>query len=513
MLWANGNVIPTSQMTLAQQMNAYTRIIVLMALCSLPLRPQTAMMFLGVAVVFIIILYFCQKRKMATTEHFTVNPTTGTIERSRPDYIPPIELTPNAPNGATSANQALAGPPNPKTRVPPVVVPPPAALDYWKANNLVSIAQINTAGVYDTFASGYDVTARCEPPSGMRVPITSARRCPQPEIKEGYETEYIGISDPKRPVNKPCAIPPATIVSPVPTTEKVSYLTDPAVIKEGYSERQAPLQPGAHRPILSPVPTTSRVPYLKNPGATVKEGYTPKRGFSIPQSGEVNTSCGYNPTQVKYGVPVNASVGPCEKTKRMTDYNKQLYTQTIQPGMYTTNDVIEPINANMGISFTQQFAPVSCQYGSDGLMFKEHNPATYTSPPAPKAEQGPAEANVYDPRHSGYGTGYRSYVDNVTGQPRFFYDDVNSIRMPNYISRSNIDFARYADSYGPLTDSNRNGNPQTSSIRALAQDSWLRSSLQYRTDLSERLMRKRNSEMWQLRKYPTHNRGSCGTKC
>ena len=36
-------------------------------------------------------------------------------------------------------------------------------------------------------------------------------------------------------------------------------------------------------------------------------------------------------------------------------------------------------------------------------------------------------ANVYDPRFTGYGTSYRAYNEPVTGQTRFYYDDVNAM--------------------------------------------------------------------------------------
>ena len=88
------------------------------------------------------------------------------------------------------------------------------------------------------------------------------------------------------------------------------------------------------------------------------------------------------------------------------------------------------------------------------------------------------------------------------------YDDINSVRMPNYITRSNIDFVPYADSYGPLKNSNACGNSNHNEIRALAQDTFLRQSLLQRNDLQQRLMRKRNSELWQLRKAPMHTSGS-----
>ena len=60
-------------------------------------------------------------------------------------------------------------------------------------------------------------------------------------------------------------------------------------------------------------------------------------------------------------------------------------------------------------------------------------------------------ANVYDPRLSGYGSSNRSYVDDVLGQPRFAYDDVNAIRMPNYIVRSHVDMLPFSIAYGGLS--------------------------------------------------------------
>ena len=74
--------------------------------------------------------------------------------------------------------------------------------------------------------------------------------------------------------------------------------------------------------------------------------------------------------------------------------------------------------------------------------------------------------------------------------------------MPNYITRSKIDHLPYADKYGPMEEDSEFGNKHTSNIRTLAQDSWLRNSLQFRNDLTERLMRKKNSEAWQRRQSP-----------
>jgi len=197
----------------------------------------------------------------------------------------------------------------------------------------------------------------------------------------------------------------------------------------------------------------------------------------------------------------------------MKNINKNIFMQNIQPDIYQESEIIEPINSNIGISFTQQFQPTTCSRKDDkGLTFTEHDPRIYNPPKKPvELSNNITEANVYDPRFSGYGTSYRAYNDTNVGQTRFFYDDIDAVRMPNYITRSNIDFARYADKYGPLENSNKTGNQFNSNIRALAQNTFLECSLQQRTELQQRLMRKRNNELWQLRKFPMTTSGSYQT--
>jgi hypothetical protein len=229
----------------------------------------------------------------------------------------------------------------------------------------------------------------------------------------------------------------------------------------------------------------------------------------IENVGLVNKKCGYNPQQFeKSGIPVNLDLGRCQTNPDLKDYNKNLFTQIIQPGAYTVNEVNEPINSNIGISFDQQFEPLSYDKNEFGVMFTEHNPLDPNLDPKDNIlkynDNGVIEpitqSNVYDPRFSGYGTSYRAYSDKNLGQTRFFYDDVDSIRMPNYITRSKIDFADFADTYGPMN--NQYGNVDNSNIRALANQKFLDDALEFRTGMQERLLRKRNSEMWQTRVKP-----------
>jgi len=168
----------------------------------------------------------------------------------------------------------------------------------------------------------------------------------------------------------------------------------------------------------------------------------------------------------------NFTKNSCEHAENKKDIVTELFTQKNQPHVYTINEVIEPIESNIGMSFTQNLKPVSLEKNE-------------------KDDKSINEYNIYDPRFTGYGTSYRAYYDDNVGQPRFYYDDINAVKMPTNIVRSNVDFANYTDSYEP-----KNNN------RVFVHDSFLKNSLLQRDELTDRLMRKRNSEMWQLRKYP-----------
>jgi hypothetical protein len=443
-------------------------------------------------------------------------------------------LEPNNPD-FVSTNQKLAGPPNPKTLVPPVIVPPPMALEYWRANNLINHSHINSESQRDTYLSGYEVSNCCDRIDACIGPS----KCEQDnEIIEGFdESTYIGISDPQNPSHPQCnPLSKATkkIISPVPATsvpviptiqnvtagERFSAIKENKGAIEGYQgftckdrsepNYRTPLphgQFGKHTQIVSPEPVTF-VPVIP----TMKENFEypyEKTQVRPNESGWVNTTCGYNPEQIKESnLPSNLAVGNCEKSEEMKQYNKNLFTQNLQPDIYTVNEVIEPINSNIGISYTQQFLPKTCKRDENGLTYTEHDPRVFQPDIIPhQLDMSVTESNVYDPRFTGYGTSYRAYNDENVGQTRFYYDDINSVRMPNYVVRSNIDFTNYADHYGPLYENTKNGNLYNSNIRSLAQDTFLRSSLQQRNDLSERLMRKRNSELWQLRKAPMRTGG------
>jgi len=217
--------------------------------------------------------------------------------------------------------------------------------------------------------------------------------------------------------------------------------------------------------------------------------------FKLPEYGtkdwqeKINNANGYNPVQFENSAfPSNAPQGIREQSSDLTDYHKRLFTQTVQPGVYYREDVVEPVNSNIGISFQQEFLPRTYNRIENGeFITVDHEPI-----PSPNID------NVYDPRFNGYSSSTRCYVDRVTGQPRFAYDDINAVKMPNYITRTKIDTHDFSDTYGPVPGVGRSLNE----IRPLAQDAFYRDSEQFRNDISTSAMRKMNAAMWQRRQAP-----------
>jgi hypothetical protein len=71
--------------------------------------------------------------------------------------------------------------------------------------------------------------------------------------------------------------------------------------------------------------------------------------------------------------------------------------------------------------------------------------------------------------------------------------------VPSYIVRSNIDHLPFANHIGY-----ENTFIPGDELRLLANDAFTHSTIQFRTEMQESLMRKRNSEMWQIRAAPKY---------
>lgn len=510
-LFSSIQLVPHGNVTLAEQLNAITRLVLIIGVVMWLFNFKYGLHFLIISLVFIIIIYYIQKNTMQRcrenfeTPVYNLQPliSNSIINSSQSSGVDRVTFTTGEPLPfcndtisidppdpfAVGLNQSLAWSKdtklnaNPLTKIKPVVVPPAYDLESWRDNNLITYSILNSPGVQqDMYLSGYAESTCCGyMDSGTEL-------VPSSNTVENYQSTSR----------------PGAIVSPRPVYDKPYVPT--MSVKETYC-------PGS---IRAPIPVEDiqyipRVPVTENYHRETEENI--QRNIRPNQSGWVNTTCGYNPDQVRVGLPSNLAVGNCEQDPSMKQYNENLFTQIVTPGVYSINQVNEPINSNIGISFTQQFEPVTSTRDESGLKFTLHDPRII-EPISETPSEGVKTRfdNVYDPRFYGYGTSYRSYLEPVTGQTRFMYDDVNAIRMPNYVTRSKIDHLAYADHYGPMEAGSEFGNSLNSNIRTFAQDSWLRDSIQFREDLQQRLMRKINSEGWQKRMYPNSMR-PVGSSC
>ena len=448
-LFCSPSLVPLDGMSLAEQMNSLTRLVIVIFIILLIIDYRFSGLFLLISLLFIIILYYIQKNNMERfgAENYSpphkaklnVCPANSINDLGNSQRFANDDMPLDSVNGVggvfnnpkwISTNQRLVGPANPKTLIPPVIVPPIADLGYWRGTNLSTFSQINEQGNTDLYRSGY-------------------------------------------------------------------IASDNDQIREQYSGRDRNRHGG----------TNVHMNQLYDDTYNGSFKVFPEDGFG----GDIETSWGYNPQQLlTSGLPSNLAAGVISRNPDRKMYNEDLFTHTIQPGVYTKSEIVEPVNSNIGISFTQQFPPASSRIDprTGALLRTEHDPRMLEPSWANDTViHRPTEADVYDPRFTGYGTSYRSYVDDLLGQPRFYYDDINAIRMPNYISRSEIDNQPFADSYGPIPTGFENGNPYTGNIHQMAERAFLEGALQHRTEMSERLMRKVNSEHWQRRAAPSRKSG------
>ena len=478
-LFCSSDIVPMEGMSLAEQMNAITRLVIIVYIILILAGFQYSTLFFLLSLLLIIILYYIQERNMTAFKTECYKPPCNKYPRQSGIYIGksrdgtdklifdnptskrfcnderPIDNIVNDKNWM-SENQKLVGPANPRTKTPPVVIAPAADLSYWKATNLSTFPQINSESQIDVYRSGYQVSTCCAPTYNCQETCGVAIPRIQNNTRENFE---------------------------------MPYMKNDGNFSGGECSRGN----------CSTGNCSQNFPH-----------YIPEQVIQVTPngSGQVNTGCGYNPKQFfTAGLPTNLPAGNCQQDPSMKYYNDNLYTQTIQPDVYTRSQINEPINSNIGISFTQQFPPLTCNTDmmSGVVNYTEHDPRIYTPEPVPQNScvKSPVDIyNVYDPRFTGYGTSYRSYTDDNIGQTKFYYDDVDAIRMPNYLVRSNIDHQPFADQYGPLPTNGENGNRNNPDIHSLANDSFLTASIQQRTDLQERLMRKVNAEQWQKRSAP-----------
>jgi len=415
-----------------------------------------------------------------------------------------------------SPNKQLAGPANPKTLIPPVVAPPIADLSYWKTNNLITHSHVNSQREQPLYESGFIVSSCCD----IKDCYISDNCCcendtpiPVPYIKKDSETNgntdgsQSGKGSSGESQKEKFTLPyekPKPVVRENMRQDRLKQIqmdlrkSEPQALQVSRDVDITTTEEGGVSVVaqrsLATVPAVPRV-----------------EKCCIPQ--DINITCGYNrENPFLYDVPTNYAISNCEKSESLKCFNKNLFTQTIQPGVYTRSEVNETPNSNIGISFAQPFEPVTISKDCcDGILFTQHDPNLISNVIEPSVDycEEPSLYNVYDPRHSGYGTSYRAYNNELLGQTRFMYDDIDAIKNPNYVTRSHIDHLPFADKYGAMQPCGMEGNIYTSRMREMVNQGFTDSTNQFRAELQERLMRKANNIAWQQRKAPISTNGFC----
>ena len=201
----------------------------------------------------------------------------------------------------------------------------------------------------------------------------------------------------------------------------------------------------------------------------------------------------------------------------------RVFRRNVQPHVYSMTNERIPINASLGISSTPQLPEVTKHRfrGEDGRTYpvfsridpqlvrddvpderKEELPRRNEwSEDLPQPAQDNPMYSVYDPRFTGYGDQNRSYFDTHLGQIKYYYGDVDAYRSPNFVIRNKVDHVDMIDPMGKV----HSHYPRTASLEDVSDqvnDDWLARSTEFREDIMEKLMRKNNSESWQLRKAP-----------
>lgn len=390
-----------------------------------------------------------------------------------------------------SINQSLAGEPSMKTTIPPIIAAPSHDLSFWKENDFVTHSGINRETNFDYSRAGYNhglLPAKCSVCMDVIGFTTTLRATP------------VGCycnKEQKKKLQKPEPIVKPT--KPMNNTGQNKEI-HPTLSSSNFQGDRPPTRrmDGGEAHLLTTkdrekLPELIREMRRNNISENEIQNMLDAKNAADIKSTNDKKSISKSKENSADGDDSYRFIPYFESPRR-----DNLITQTLQPGVYQKSHVGEPIQSNIGISFTQEFVPTEIDSTSNRIKYTQQDPKNLIVTPTLREEViEQSVENIYDPRFNGYGTSYRSYVDKLTGRPQFYYDDIDSITMPNYITRSNIDTFPWANTYGPdkITDTN-------DEYRQLANNAFHDSAIQFRTELQERLMRKRNAELWQRRVAP-----------
>jgi hypothetical protein len=496
-------LVPHHGMDVTGKINCITRLVTLTALILYLLGFKDSVLFLLLALTIIIIFYYIEKDNMSTSENFSYQTLASVRSRDRMiDRYPYYKIVHDNANAAQqrdmnnalnssllcndeyegkvddkmfSRNHALVGKPNPKTLVQPIIANRAYDWKAWRNNDYNNFAShINNRTRQFLSENGYlEQTPDC---GGNNTCVS---------------LKYAGPPDFNASPCSPASLP----AEHTPKPQKKS------MVKEAFSQAMN-RSIESYANYDSPIPAEQGSDYIK---------FNNGNETNI-RAGDIDTMCGYRPDNTKYNIPVNYPSSIVERSDDLKEFNRNIWTQHAGEDIYQVNQINEPDNWNIGISFNQQFPPTTLTVDKKGFQFQEHDPRTFKVPHGEVIDpftMEPKPEDVYDPRQTGYGPNYRSYVDPLTGQPRFYYDDVMAVRRSNYITRNKIDHIPELNQPGVMKP-DQDIFKTMAEIRKAANDNFADSMITQRVELQQRLMRKRNSDWAQRKLAPIYGSGGGG---
>jgi hypothetical protein len=481
-LMTNLDLIPVKCMTLDQKMNAITRFFLLCILILLFLQVKNIYLFFFIGLIIIITVYLINYTMSSNTTKESFTPCFTDVNIN--DLLNYVHVPPPVNNA--------------RFNDPPPYIAPSHNIEDWKQSTLVQHSAINdNKGGYSLKTSGYkfkDASVNC-----------------------GINSPYYSCDEQKLPY-RICKTNTTPIGSCSPTT--VDYKEEACGCNEcvGQATNDIPkiieniLTPGNKIPVYkvgNPFSKkTCERKCLKGKSGPVDF----KSDHCVASPGDLIEHCGYNPDKgMLAGMPHNQPMSVNDYFPTLKSYHQDLNTEIIDPsGVYTTTEINEPQMTNLGISFPQQFQPLETieNCNGDELIIRK-NPRLY-KPLRKIYDYGEITPDsIYDPRSDGYGDARRTYIDQVTGQPRFYYDDINAARESNFITRNKIDVYNFTNQTG-IFDEKVNDNP-LEMVKYQAHDAFINKGNDFRHSLQESLMRKGNEKARQQRLAPLRRDGRTRT--
>jgi hypothetical protein len=355
---------------------------------------------------------------------------------------------------------------------------------------------------------------------------------PPPTTYQGVTTEDTYLRTNGLPVPLPPVAPPAPVAPVVSATngkdcknckvvEGFSFLeADPATRVQPSSAMNAQQQLGAY--YSQPAPQELQDQFGS-------KGVYQSLGADYTAHSRVSPSIGGHGQNMQIPMVTDQLMSQSPVYGYTADYfnspNNKLFLSTVQPQLYSYAVDQQPINSSIGISYAPQNPPrVLDQVTANALgmpLFSRIDPQLIRTdgPPGLQARQPirtdwsaeysnyqpPAGTinyeDIYDPRFTSYGDPYRSYTDINLGQVQYYYSDIDAYKMPNFISRSNVDFVDFRTPQGQIwPEYNRTAG--LDDVRSHVENQTTSDELFHREDMMSLQMSKANRNSWQQRFAP-----------